>query len=229
MNKKAKKYFNYDRFMRLPRYPSHRGGGMYHPSHITYQKGDCKCINCLYWRPKSGCSQIQCPFIEERVESGDAKFKEVFDDLLYGLNNAEINNRVTIFIKESKEMDIKFNSKSHQERFERTLKGINKKHKALVAAVYLLTADRLVWNQCWSRLQYSDIPLERIRLHNSNNYGYTLFCAAKDLYLGTKYITIEDLADWSTISQREFSLICNAVAIKRYGVNSIYLIDDERR
>ena len=48
--------------------------------------------------------------------------------------------------------------------------------------------------------------------------GYTLMCAAKDLYLGTKYMSISDLSDELLISSDVFGLICNAIGIKRFGL-----------
>lgn len=51
--------------------------------------------------------------------------------------------------------------------------------------------------------------------------AYTLFCCAKDLYLGTKHIAVKDLADMDLISPKMFGLICNAMAIRRFGLNAI--------
>ncbi len=51
--------------------------------------------------------------------------------------------------------------------------------------------------------------------------SYPLFCAAKDLYLGTKHLTVRDLADAELISPKVFALICNAMAIRRFGLGAI--------
>ena len=228
MNKKANLFFNYDRFMRLPKYPSNRGGGTFQ-SKFKYKHGDCKCIYCTNWEKKTGCTVQLCPYLKERVESEDISFSELFNGLLNKYNNKTLNKRVKKFMKETLEMGTQFHSKAHQKRFERTLKSINKRNKSLVAVVYLLTADLKVWNQCWSRMQHDNINIERIRLKEASAFGYTLFCAAKDIYLGSTYITVKDMADRGIIMPKEFNLICNAIGIKRYGINAVYLVKDSNQ
>ena len=53
--------------------------------------------------------------------------------------------------------------------------------------------------------------------------GYALYCASKDLYLGTKNLTIGDLADTDLIPSKIFGLICNGMAIRRFGLGAIQL------
>ena len=53
--------------------------------------------------------------------------------------------------------------------------------------------------------------------------GYALYCAAKDLYLGTKNLTVRDLAAPEVITPKLFGLICNGMAVRRFGVGAIRL------
>ncbi len=41
------------------------------------------------------------------------------------------------------------------------------------------------------------------------------------MYLGTKHLTFSDLADQSLIPPKVFGLICNAMAIRRFGLGAI--------
>ena len=50
---------------------------------------------------------------------------------------------------------------------------------------------------------------------------YTLYCAAKDLTLGTKHITVSDLSDADLVPPMLFRTICNAMAIRRFGLAAI--------
>lgn len=50
---------------------------------------------------------------------------------------------------------------------------------------------------------------------------HPLFCAAKDLYLGTGCLTVSDLAYKSLVPPKAFRLICNAMAIRRFGLGAI--------
>ena len=52
-------------------------------------------------------------------------------------------------------------------------------------------------------------------------------CAAKDLYLGTKHLTIDDLGDAKLIPTELFRLICNAMAVRRYGLRALEIGKEE--
>ena len=63
------------------------------------------------------------------------------------------------------------------------------------------------------------IRFDRRKLCGLNEYTYPLYCAAKDLYMGTRHLTIRDLADRELISPKQFAAICNAMAIRRFGMS----------
>ena len=54
---------------------------------------------------------------------------------------------------------------------------------------------------------------ENIKLHNCTERAYTLYCAAKDLTLGTKHLTVSDLSDADLVPPMLFRTICNAMAV----------------
>ena len=47
--------------------------------------------------------------------------------------------------------------------------------------------------------------------------GYVLFHTAKDLYKGTKHISLSELTDPELVSDEAFWLIITAFLIRRYG------------
>ena len=59
---------------------------------------------------------------------------------------------------------------------------------------------------------------ENIKLNNCAERAYTLYCAAKDLTLGTKHLTVSDLSDANLVPPMLFRTICNAMAIRRFGL-----------
>lgn len=89
----------------------------------------------------------------------------------------------------------------------------------LLAAVYLLTADRRLWWDAEGYVRKYEIRFDELRHRKSSNSAYVLLCAAKDLYLGTQHFSVTDLADSSLITDEMFGLICNAVTIKRFGIS----------
>lgn len=65
-----------EKFMCLPKYPTLKGGGRCSSSY-HYTRNDCKCMNCLHWKKKQGCSQRVCPYIQERIDCGACSFDEI--------------------------------------------------------------------------------------------------------------------------------------------------------
>ena len=90
-----------------------------------------------------------------------------------------------------------------------------------MAAIYLLTAEHKLWMQIKRFVERNEIKFDGFKPKDSTENGYTLLCCAKDLYLGTKHITISDLADTELVAPRMFALICNAMAIRRFGLGAI--------
>lgn len=113
---------------------------------------------------------------------------------------------------------MEFRNEKHKIAFTTALKTIKTKDKALVSALYLLTADNALWRNAKRQINGNHIPLRRIRPRNITEDGYTLLCSAKDMLYGTAYLTANDLADRELISPKLYKLICNAMAIRRYGI-----------
>ena len=113
---------------------------------------------------------------------------------------------------------ITYKNDDHQKLFEKIIEKKNQNNYTLMSAIYLLTADLKLWNCVKKDIMKNKIHFENVQLGNTSVNGYTLFCCAKDLYCGTKHLTVADLADKTLVSQSQFELICNAMAIKRFGL-----------
>ena len=50
--------------------------------------------------------------------------------------------------------------------------------------------------------------------------AYTLYCAAKDMYFNTDFLSISDIADTALISPKFFDVICTAIKIRRVGLDN---------
>ena len=107
--------------------------------------------------------------------------------------------------------------------FVLAVKNAERENYALLSAIYLLTADIRLWNCCKHHINNGCIFFENIKLRNCSERAYTLYCAAKDLTLGTKHITISDLADIKLVPPVLFRIICNAMAIRRFGLAAVKL------
>ena len=124
---------------------------------------------------------------------------------------------------ESEERIMTFSNEKHMAMFALAVKNAEKENYALLSAIYLLTADIRLWNCCKHHINNGCIFFENIKLRNCSEKAYTLYCAAKDLTLGTKHITISDLADIKLVPPVLFRIICNAMAIRRFGLAAVKL------
>ena len=190
---------------------------------------DCDCQLCLYYRrKKKECSLKRCPCIEERIYAGAASRKEILAELAGMINVPSFRKRITRHIKESEEKLMDYRNEKHRIAFTKAIEKLNTKDYALMSAIYLLTAEQALWMKAKHRVGQNEIRFDSINLQNSSENAYTLFCCAKDLYLGTKHITIKDLADRELIRPRIFELICNAMAIRRFGLGAINCRKDDK-
>lgn len=112
-----------------------------------------------------------------------------------------------------------FRSEVHRKAFLKAIENIDPDNKVVIAALYLLTADRILWKQASRFVNGSHIDFEHIKAVNNSTDSYALLCVAKDFCLGTKHITVSELADEDIIRNRIFLLICHAMLIRRYGYN----------
>jgi len=62
---------------------------------------------------------------------------------------------------------------------------------------------------------------------NCTEDQYALYCAAKDLYLGTKHMNIADLSDTKQITSKTFAAICNSMTVRRFGLGALQSMENE--
>lgn len=90
--------------------------------------------------------------------------------------------------------------------------------RALLAALYLLTADRNLWNQVRDHISLRRVYVEDMRPKNLTGTSYVYFAAAKDILSGTRNIQLMEIADPALLSMKSYMILCTALAIRAYGV-----------
>ena len=187
---------------------------------LTAERYDCKL--CLYYKKgTTGCSQNRYPYAGQRIIAGTASRSEALKEIAYETNVKSLKKRLYKYIRESGNDHMNYLNSKHRIAFTEATRKLNKNDYALMSAVYLLTADFKLWTAAKRYTNRNKIEFNKIQLKNSSEESYTLLCAAKDLYLGTKHITAKDLADTDLIPPKMFGLICNAMAIRRFGLGAI--------
>lgn len=200
-----------------------RGHGTYILNRFEYSAEDCLCKNCLHYFKIDGCTKRRCPYLTERITAGAVPIGEVLLEIFSEVDHFDFQIRLFQYIHESEEKTMQFKNDKHRENFTEAVKRLNKKDKSLIAAIYLLTADSKLWIQAKRYIDHGGVYLDRIRLRDCTETAYTLLCCAKDLTYSTKYIAVSDLADAEVIPPKLFGVICNAIAIRRYGIGAIQL------
>lgn len=101
--------------------------------------------------------------------------------------------------------------------------------RALLAALYLLTADRNLWNQVRDHISLRRVYVEDMRPKNLTGTSYVYFAAAKDILSGTRNIQLMEIADPALLSMKSYMILCTALAIQAYGVERASQIHFETR
>ena len=90
--------------------------------------------------------------------------------------------------------------------------------RALLAALYLLTADKNLWNQVKDQISLRRVYMDEMRPKNLTGTSYVYFAAAKDILSGTRNIQLMEIADPALLSMKSYMILCTALAIRSYGV-----------
>ena len=207
--------FPYEVMMRMIPNFLPRGHGMYVFIH-SETKEETDCDLCCYYRRKK-CDLPTCPFIPEKIKFGTATKKQIMDAVFMNIRSSKFRERLSLFIRESENTNMNYFGKKHESGFNKILERIDSENYKLVSTVFLLTADAQLWRMVQNQVEKNCIRFDKMSLGSVDEKAYTLFCCAKDLYLGTKHITIADLADEQLVSSKMFGIICNALAIRRFG------------
>ena len=184
-----------------------------------YTVKDCECKLFLYHR-NSECISPCCPFIEERIAAGCAAPEETLREVLSQISDARFRLRVGEYMT-YEDFPMVFKNDRHEASFRKAIKNTAADNYDLTATVYLPTADRKLWNAARNYITKDNIRISKIKKHQMDENAHTLLCAAKDLYLGTEYLTIRDMADKIIVPDKIFGIICNAMAIHRFGLGVI--------
>ena len=124
-------------------------------------------------------------------------------------------------LKERKESIMKFRNDHHRRIFLNEAKKQSLKNYWLISALYLLTADETLWESAKSAVGKDEVDFKNIRLKSGSEDAYALYCAAKDLYNGSRQLSIDDIAEVGLVKNKIFSLIFNAIVIKRKGLAAV--------
>ncbi len=123
-----------------------------------------------------------------------------------------------------------YRDERHQHTFEKeAVMRPESVSRALLAALYLLTADRNLWSQVRDHISLRRVYVEDMRPKNLTGTSYVYFAAAKDILTGTRNIQLMEIADPALLSMKSYMILCTALAIRAFGVERASRIQFEAR
>lgn len=178
-----------------------------------YSIRDMKCANCQ--------------MAEKRREADSERF---YHDLIQRL--ADDLPRGAFFwrvmkLQEQSEMEtLFFRNAEHRRRFRLLIKcglfpGLQTDY-GFAAAVFLLSADSRLWEQAAVHMYERGIDYKAFHVRGVDLDGYAIFCAAKELGTGRRYLTLSELGDAKLIHDGLLMLIIHGILISRHGIGIIY-------
>ena len=141
------------------------------------------------------------------ISAGNASYQKAIMETMAYIRHKPFHRRLNRFLAESEDDPMMFQNDKHRAAFAGVTGRKNKKDLALISALYLLTADAWLWQKVKRHVSKTAIDFGSIQLQGASRNNYAVFCCAKDLYLGTKHITISDLADTELIAPKTFGLM----------------------
>lgn len=184
-------------------------------SRFSYTPSDCDCRSCTYQAGRNKCgSPTGCICLRERLVAGCVPLAELLAILAAEVAIPPFVSRVS---RLSKQDNSAFRNEAHRHRFEAAQQRNLTDTIPQMAAVYLLTADSFLWGKSQAAAIPERIDFKTIQIHGVDLDGYVLFHTAKDLYSGTKHISLSELTDPELVSDEAFRVIITAFLIRRYG------------
>lgn len=90
-----------------------------------------------------------------------------------------------------------------------------------IAAVFLLSADKFLWERSKSALTRYSVNFDSIDLSGISTEGYALYKAAKAVYNGDSGVSLGELCDWTLIDDPVALTIFEGVMLRRNGVKML--------
>lgn len=119
-----------------------------------------------------------------------------------------------------------FRNEMHKKVFQKQMSKLQGKPPNLyVAAIYLLCADKTLWDSAKYVIGTRTIDFARLEHIPLSPHGYMLFRIAQDIYIGTTHIGMKDLCDRYIVTNELIQLIttsilmCQNLISRKYSKN----------
>lgn len=193
---------------------------------FPYKNFVCRCGNCAYSNGGK-CALKVCCCMEERIRAHSCSFAELIRYCFTGVEDAVLQTRIRRAGERGAELKTCFLDAAHRKRFYEGLKCTRKADNALMAQVFLLSANEALWAEARKLVEEDCVVYSALELciHSCDGVAQVLYWAAKDLEYGTEHA---DLAQIGATDFETFRMMCYAVAIGGYGMDAIRISEKRR-
>ena len=121
-------------------------------------------------------------------------------------------------------MKIRFKNSLHRKNFTEFISPKNSNYYSsrskFIAAVFLLSANKLLWERSKSAVVRYSVNFGAIKLNGISTDGYALYKAAKTVYSGGADISLSELRDWTLIDNTTTLAIFSGIMLSRNGIRT---------
>ena len=107
------------------------------------------------------------PLVILRIQDGTATHREILTETTKAINHRRFRHRLNKYLKESEMNPMRYKNEKHQSEFEEAIRKKDKKDHAMMAALYLLTADLRLWNLDRKSTRLNSSHVKRSRMPSS--------------------------------------------------------------
>lgn len=190
----------------------------YHRKIGTYEGGSVyACTRCVRREDRrllcAGASECIC--FNERLEYGFWSFHDLLDHYVNTTATERAKNKIRKLFAKQKNI---FLDEAHQKRMdELAAAGIMDNHQ-YTAAAFLVSANHALHNRTRPAFGRQAVYFNKADIRGIDADGYTLYKAAKHIYLGGTHLKPDELFDEKIIDDKLFRLIISAFVIQSYGL-----------
>ena len=120
---------------------------------------------------------------------------------------------------------VRFKNYFHRRNFTEFVSPKNSNYYSnrseFVAAVFLLSADKLLWERSKVAFSRYSVKFGLIDLSGISTDGYALYKAAKTVYSGDSDVSLSELCDWTLIDDPTMLTIFAGVMLRRNGIKML--------
>ncbi len=120
---------------------------------------------------------------------------------------------------------VRFKNYFHRRNFTEFVSPKNSNYYSnrseFIAAVFLLSADKLLWERSKSAIVRYAVNFGLIDLSGISTDGYALYKAAKTVYSGDSDVSLSELCDWTLIDDPTVLTIFAGVMLRRNDIKML--------